>query len=62
MEHTVTITDTGLVVDKFELLWALLSLGFTIAMVALVITAAIKLGWKFAGWIFIIAFVAWMLF
>ena len=62
MEHTVTITDTGLVVDKFELLWALLSLGFTVAMIALVITAAIKLGWKFAGWIFIIAFVAWMLF
>ena len=62
MDHTITIQNSEVIVDKFELIWTLLTLGFTAAMIFVVIAAAIRIGWKFAGQIFLIAFIAWMLY
>jgi len=62
MEHSVTISTSELIVDKFDMIWGLLTMGFTIAMVVIVITAAVRVGWTIAPWILGLGFLAWLLF
>jgi len=50
----VTVNDSGnfeLLVDKWDVFVNLLAMGFTIALVATVIVASIKLGWKYWPWV-----------
>lgn len=63
----VTIaTDDGwgewtFVWDKLDMFTSLLGLGFSIALVVVVVVASIKLGWRFWPWVLGAGFVAWML-
>lgn len=59
----VQVTDQGtfeFLVDKMDVMLAALGMGFSIAMVVVVIVAAIKLGWKFWPWILVAGFLAFM--
>ena len=62
MDQTITITNGELIVDKFDMIMNLLSIGFTIGIVVFVIVAAAKIGWKLAPWVLGLGFIAWMLF
>lgn len=48
------------VVDKAEVLVNLLGMGFTIAVVFVVIAAAVRLGWSFWPWILGLGFLAYL--
>lgn len=50
------------VIDKFDFIWSLLALGFTIGIVVFVVGAAAKIGWKFAPYAIAIAAIAWIFF
>jgi len=59
----VNITENGnleLLVDKWDMITSLLSMGFTIALVIVVIVAAIKLGWKYWPWVLVAGALAFM--
>jgi hypothetical protein len=59
----VQITDNGnleLIVDKWDMIISLLSMGFTIALVIVVIVAAIKLGWKYWPWVLVVGALAFL--
>ena len=59
----VNITDNGnleLLVDKWDIITSMLSMGFTIALVIVVIVAAIKLGWKLWPWVLVAGALAFM--
>tara|TARA_B100001057_G_scaffold466947_1_gene524573 strand:+ start:65 stop:256 length:192 start_codon:yes stop_codon:yes gene_type:complete len=59
----VNITENGnleLLVDKWDVITSLLSMGFTIALVIVVIVAAIKLGWKYWPWVLVAGALAFM--
>jgi len=59
----VNITDNGnleLLVDKWDIITSMLSMGFTIALVIVVIVAAIKLGWKYWPWVLVAGALAFM--
>jgi hypothetical protein len=59
----VQITDTGnleLIIDKWDMIISLLSMGFTIALVVVVIVAAIKLGWKYWPWVLVTGALAFL--
>jgi hypothetical protein len=58
----VEIVNGELVADKFDIFLGLLALGFSIAMVVIVIVAAAKIGWKLAPWILGLGFLAWFMF
>ena len=50
----LTITDEGtfkFLFDKWDIIVQMLSVGFTIALVVVVIVASIRLGWKLWPWI-----------
>jgi hypothetical protein len=54
--------QTELVIDKLDMIWALLSMGFTIGLVVFVIVAAARIGWSLAPWVLGAAAIAWLLF
>jgi len=58
----VMVINGELVVDKFDLILSLLSMGFTIGVVLFVMVAAIRIGWTIAPWALAIAFLAWVFF
>jgi len=60
----VGITQQGtfeLFWDKWDLLISLLALGFGIALVVVVVTASVRLGWRFWPWILLAGVIAWFL-
>ena len=50
-----------LVYDMWDLLQYLIILGFVIGVTVMVITSAIRLGWMIAPYIFIGAFIIWLM-
>lgn len=59
----VQITNNGnleLLIDKWDMITSLLSMGFTIALVVVVIVAAIKLGWRYWPWVLVAGALAFM--
>ena len=59
----ITVNDKGnleLLYDKWDMLVSLLGMGFSIALVVVVIVAAVKLGWRFWPWVLGIGLLAWM--
>jgi hypothetical protein len=62
MEHNITISSGEIIVDKFDALMALLTVGFSVAMVVIVIVAAVRIGWAIAPWILGLAFLSWLFF
>lgn len=62
MNHQITISSGEIIVDKFDMIMGLLAGGFTIALAVIVVVAAIRIGWNFAGLIFALGFIAWLLF
>ena len=63
VEITVNQEQTGLVLimDKLDMLQGLLGMGFSIALVVVVIVAAVKLGWRFWPWVLGAGFLAWLM-
>ena len=60
----VGITEQGtfeLLWDKWDLLISLLALGFGVALVVVVVTASVRLGWRFWPWILALGLIAWFL-
>ena len=45
----------------WEILYPLIMCGFVVGFVLAIIFGAIKVGWKFAPWIFIGSFLVWFL-
>ena len=62
MNQEIVIVNGEIVVDKFDMLMGLLSVGFTVAMVVIVIVAAARIGWKIAPWVLGLGFLAWLFF
>ena len=59
----ITVNDKGnleLLYDKWNMLVSLLGMGFSIALVVVVIVAAVKLGWRFWPWVLGVGLLAWM--
>ena len=59
----VGITEQGtfeLLWDKWDMMISLLALGFGIALVVVVITASVRLGWRFWPWILLAGVIAWL--
>ena len=50
-----------LVYDMWDLLQYLIILGFVIGVTVMVITSAIRLGWMIAPYIFVGAFIIWLM-
>jgi hypothetical protein len=48
-------------VSKWDIIVALLALGFGIACVTVVVVAAARIGWRYAGVIIAVAAIAWLL-
>ena len=60
----VGITEQGtfeLLWDKWDLLVSLVALGFGIALVVVVVTASVRLGWRFWPWILLAGVIAWLM-
>ena len=60
----VGITEQGtfeLLWDKWDLLVSLVALGFGIALVVVVVTASVRLGWRFWPWILLAGLIAWLI-
>ena len=62
MEVTVTEHGVTFFQDKGDMLLGLLAMGFSIAMVVIVIVAAARIGWKLAPWILGAGLLAWLIF
>ena len=59
----VGITEQGtfeLLWDKWDMMISLVALGFGIALVVVVVTASVRLGWRFWPWILVIGVIAWL--
>ena len=59
----VGITEQGtfeLLWDKWDMMISLVALGFGIALVVVVVTASVRLGWRFWPWILVIGAIAWL--
>ena len=60
----VTVTEQGITIfqDKMDMLMGLIALGFSIALVVIVISAAVKAGWKLWPWVLGIGAIVYFLF
>ena len=59
----VKLTEEGtfeLMMDKWDIIVNLLGLGFTIAIVIMVVVAGAKMGMRFWPWVLGIALLAWI--
>jgi hypothetical protein len=59
----VGVTEQGtfeLLWDKWDMMISLLALGFGIALVVVVVTASVRLGWRFWPWILLAGVIAWL--
>ena len=60
----VGITEQGtfeLLWDKWDMMISLVALGFGIALVVVVVTASVRLGWRFWLWILALGAIAWLM-
>ena len=60
----VGITEQGtfeLLCDKWDMMISLVALGFGIALVVVVVTASVRLGWRFWPWILALGAIAWLM-
>ena len=60
----VGITEKGtfeLLWDKWDMMISLVALGFGIALVVVVVTASVRLGWRFWPWILLAGLIAWLM-
>jgi len=60
----VGITEQGtfeLLWDKWDMMISLVALGFGIALVVVVVTASVRLGWRFWPWILLAGLIAWLM-
>lgn len=48
-------------IDKWDIIVALLAMGFGIAAVVVVIVASVRMGWRYAPIILLVAALAWFL-
>lgn len=48
-------------IDKWDIVVALLAMGFGIAAVVVVIVASVRMGWRYAPIILLVAALAWFL-
>ena len=58
------VTEQGtfeLLWDKWDMMMSLLALGFGIALVVVVVTASVRLGWRFWPWILLAGLIAWLM-
>jgi hypothetical protein len=60
MKREITM-EIELVYSQWDVLMSLIILGFTIGVVVLVMTSAVRLGWMLAPYIFIGAFIIWFI-
>jgi|TARA_B110001454_G_scaffold158625_1_gene147949 hypothetical protein len=59
----ILITENGelqFLVDKWDILVNLLGIGFSIALVVVVIVSAIKIGWQLWPYVFVVAALAFL--
>lgn len=59
----VQITDAGdfeILWDKLDMFTSLLAMGFSIALVVVVVVASVKLGWRFWPWVLGAGLLAWL--
>ena len=59
----VQISEQGtfeFIMDKFDIIMTLLALGFSIALVVVVVTASVKAGWRLWPWVLVAGFLAWV--
>jgi hypothetical protein len=59
----VQISEQGtfeFIMDKFDIIMTLVALGFSIALVVVVVTASVRAGWKLWPWILGLGFLAWL--
>jgi len=59
----VSVTEQGITFfqDKGDMIFGLLAMGFSIAMVVIVIVAAARIGWAIAPWVLGIGLIAWLM-
>ena len=60
----VGITEQGtfeLLWDKWDMMISLVALGFGIALVVVVVTASVRLGWRCWPWILALGAIAWLM-
>jgi hypothetical protein len=60
----VALTEQGtfeLLWDKWDIFTSLLALGFSVALVVVVVVAGARLGWRFWPWILLAGLIAWFL-
>jgi len=60
MEVTIIDGHVELLMSKWDILVNLLGVGFSIAIVVVVIVSAIKLGWKLWPYVFVAAAIAFL--
>ena len=60
----INLTEQGtfeILWDKMDIVISLLALGFSIALVVVVITAGVRLGWRLWPWVLAVGALAWWL-
>lgn len=60
----IQLTEQGtfeILWDKMDIVISLLALGFSIALVVVVITAGVRLGWRLWPWVLAVGALAWWL-
>lgn len=60
----INLTEQGtfeILWDKMDIFISLLALGFSCALVVVVITAGVRLGWRLWPWVLAVGAVAWWL-
>ena len=60
----INLTEQGtfeILWDKMDIVISLLALGFSIALVVVVITAGVRLGWRLWPWVLAVGAIAWWL-
>ena len=60
----INLTEQGtfeILWDKMDIFISLLALGFSIALVVVVVTAGVRLGWRLWPWVLAVGALAWWL-
>jgi hypothetical protein len=60
----INLTEQGtfeILWDKMDIFISLLALGFSIALVVVVIVAGVRLGWRLWPWVLAVGALAWWL-
>lgn len=60
----INLTEQGtfeILWDKMDILISLLALGFSIALVVVVVAAGVRLGWRLWPWVLAVGALAWWL-